>query len=159
MDILCTIRIDASGMGRGFNQRLKQVSVIIVVAALQQSTNAFQTHPSINRRFWQIGLTAIFIALVLHKHEVPNLNKAVTVLFRTARRATPDVIAMIIKNFRTRPTGARSTHRPKIIVRGDTDDTVIRQARMFFPDIHRLLVGVINRDQQLVGINAKFFGD
>ena len=30
---------------------------------------------------------------------------------------------------------------------------------MFFPDIHRLFIGVIDRDQQLVAINTEFFGD
>ena len=69
------------------------------------------------------------------------------------------MIAMIIENFRTGTTGTSGPHRPKIIICGDPDDAVIRQTRMFFPDIHRLFIGVIDRNQKLVAINTEFFGD
>ena len=126
---------------------------------MQQRADTLKAHTSINRGFGQIFLTPVFKALVLHEYEVPNLNKPIAVFIRAAGWATPIVITMIVENLCTGSTGSSGTHRPEIIIRGDPDDAVIRQARMFFPDIHRLFVGVINRDQQLVAINAKLFGD
>ena len=160
MYILIAVRINTCRLRRGLNQRFKQISIVIIVAALQQRADTLKAHTSINRGFGQIFLTPVFKALVLHEYEVPNLNKPIAVFIRAAGWATPNVITMIVENLCTR------VHRvPVAPIDQKLSSVAILMMRSsdrpacFFPDIHRLFVGVINRDQQLVAINAKLFGD
>ncbi len=97
------------------NQFLEQVDFVVRVDVLQNGRNALQTHPGINRRFaqWQHG--AIRLAVELHKDDVPDLDVTVTILFRAAWRATPDVIAMIVENLAARTTRTGVTHLPEVI--------------------------------------------
>ena len=69
------------------------------------------------------------------------------------------MVAMIIKYFRTWPTRTGGPHRPEIIIGSDANNPVVRQARMFFPNIHRFFVSMIDCDQKLVRIDAKLFGN
>ena len=54
---------------------------------------------------------------------------------------------MVIENLGARTTRPGRAHRPEIVIRGDADDPIIAQARVFLPDFRRLVIGVIDRDQ------------
>ena len=145
-------------IGARLNQGAHQISVIIVVFALQKRTNAFKPHPCVDGLLFQIDHTAVFEFFVLHENEVPDFNESVPIFFRTARRSPPDMIAMIVKNFGTRPTRSRRAHHPKIIICGDPDDFIITETGHFFPNLCGLIIGVINSDKKAVFVQAKFFG-
>jgi hypothetical protein len=65
--------------------------------------------------------------LELHEHQVPDLDEAVAVFVRAARRAAPDVIAVIVEDFRARAAGPGVAHGPEIVRGRDADDLVFRQ--------------------------------
>jgi hypothetical protein len=88
--------------------------------------------------------------LELHEDEVPDLDEPVAVLVRAARRAAPDVIAVIVEDLGARAARAGIAHLPEIVGGRDADDPVVGQAGDLLPEIEGLVVGVIDRDQQLV---------
>ena len=82
---------------------------------LQDRTDSFQAHTGIHGWFWKFLHGTVSMAVKLHEHDVPDFNIAVTILFRRARRPTPNMITMIVENLRTRTTRAGITHLPEII--------------------------------------------
>src|SRR3546814_17136595 len=100
--------------------------------------------------------TTLFRAVELHEHQVPDLDEAVAILIRAARRAARDMIAMIVENFRAWSAGAGIAHRPEIVVGGDADDTRFGQAGNLAPQIERLGIGVLAGDGQQVAGPAPF---
>ena len=64
------------------------------------------------------------------------------------------MIAVIIKNFGTRPTRAGWTHAPEIIVCRNADDPVIGKTSRFFPNVSRFVIIMVNGDAQPVFVDA-----
>ena len=60
------------------------------------------------------------------------------------------MIAMIEENFRTGTAGTGIAHGPEIIRCRDSDNPVIRQACDFFPQVKRLIIFMIHRNQKPV---------
>ena len=105
----------AGNLCHSLNQFLEQVDFIVRVDVLQNGRNTLKAHSGINRRFWQRQHSAVSLTVELHKDDVPDLNVTVTIFFRAARRATPDVIAVIVENFTARTTRTSITHLPEVI--------------------------------------------
>ena len=114
--------------------------------ALQHGGDALQSHAGINRRPRQADAVVFGDLLKLHKHQVPDLDEAVAILFGRARRAAPNLVTMIKENFRAWPAGACVAHRPEIVRCGNADDATIMQASHFFQQIKSIIVIVINGD-------------
>src|SRR3546814_9201680 len=74
--------------------------------------------------------TTLFRAVELHEHQVPDLDEAVAILIRAARRAARDMIAMIVENFRAWSAGAGIAHRPEIVVGRSEEHTSELQSLM-----------------------------
>ena len=110
------------------DQRLECVGVIIVVHALKHGSNALEPHAGVDARFGQRNPVVRPALVILHEDQVPDFDKAVAVLVGTTRRPTGDVVAVIVKNLRTRPARPRITHRPEIIRSCDADDATVGQA-------------------------------
>ncbi len=126
---------------------------------LKDRGHPLEPHPRIDRGARQRFLLAVTALLVLHEHQIPELEEPVAVFFRRARRAAPDMIAAIDKDFRARTARARIAHRPEIVRSGNTDDLVIGKPGDLFPEVRRFVIGVINGDQQLVLVETELFGD
>ncbi len=81
---------------------------------LQYGTDTFQAHSGINRRFRQFfplcrplnGCT---------QDDIPGFDMAVAVFFSRTRRATPNVITVIVENFGTRTARTGVAHLPEVI--------------------------------------------
>ena len=142
----------------GGNQRPERVGIIIVVHALQHGGDALQAHAGIDAGPRQIEPRFAVHLLILHEHQVPDLDEAVTVLVRAAGRSAGNMIAVIPEDFRAGATGAGIAHRPEIVVGGDADDLVIGQAGDLLPQIGRLVVGVIDGDAQAGRVQPPFAG-
>ena len=69
------------------------------------------------------------------------------------------MVAMVEEDLRARPARAGVAHRPEVVRRVDADDPVIAQPGDLLPQLHGLVVGVVDGDQQLVGGKAVFTGD
>src|SRR6202035_5106184 len=79
--------------------------------------------------------------------------------FRRTRRAAPDLVAMIVEDFRARSAWASVAHLPEIVGAGDADDAGFRQPRDLFPEIKRLVIVDIDRGREFILRQAELFGD
>ncbi len=158
MDAPRPVGIDAGGVGRGLDQRAHQVGVVVVVLALQHRADPLQPHAGVDGRARQRLAPVGVDLLVLHEHEVPDLDEAVAVLVRAARRAACDGGAVVVEYLRTRAAGAGGAHRPEVVAGGDADDAAVGKARHLAPEVGRLVVVVIDGDQQLVLRQAEVLG-
>ena len=150
------------GIGRrrmcaGLNQVAHQVRGIVVIRALQQRRHPFDPHPGIDRLVGQRLARTILELLVLHENEVPDLDETVTVFLGRSRRATPDVIAVIVENLGTGPAGASWASGPEVIIRRDPNDAFVRQASVRLPNFYRFFIRMVHRDQKPVRVDAELF--
>ena len=132
---------------------------------LHHGGHALQAHAGIHRRLGQRVHGAALVAVKLHKHAVPDFDKAVAVFFCAARRAAPDMVAVVVENFRARAAGAGVAHLPEIIrgifgafVVADADDFFSRHADFVEPNIVGFVVFGIHSGQQFFFGNVQPFG-
>src|SRR5690606_24662669 len=104
--------IGASGRGSGADQGLEQIDVVIVVHALHHRGDALEPHAGIDGWARQAGARPVAMLLILHEDQVPDFDPAIAIFFRGARRATPDMLAMVIEDFRARAAGTGIAHLP-----------------------------------------------
>src|SRR5690606_30981303 len=119
------LRLDAGYLYRSADQRPEEVDVVIVVHALHDRRNALEPHARIDRRPGQVDALIGRKLLELHEDEIPDLDKPVTILIGAAGRASRNVFAVIIENFRAWSARSGVAHGPEIIVGGNADDAVI----------------------------------
>ena len=93
--------------------------------------------------------------LKLHEHEVPDLDEAVAVGIGRARRTARNLVAVIEEDFRARTAGSRVAHLPEVVARRDADDLAVGEARDLLPDRVGFIVGVIDRDEQALLVEAE----
>ena len=153
------IGVRTGGIRACLDQGAHQVGRIVIVGTLQQGRNPLDPHAGIDALRFQLAACSILELLKLHENQVPDLDKPVAILFRGTRRSAPDVIAMVIENLGTRPARARRPHLPEIVMGRDANDPAVLQPGDLLPDLRRLIVGVINRDQQLVLVDPQIARD
>ena len=153
VDLAGAVGVAVGRMRRRLDQRAHQVGVVVVVLALQERADPFQPHARVDRRVRQRLHRAVLELLELHEDEVPDLDEAIAVLVRAAGRAAPDAVAVVVEDFGAGAARAGRTHPPEVVIARDADDAVVAKPRDLLPDRRRLVVGVIDGDQQLV------FGD
>jgi hypothetical protein len=157
--LLLAVRIGAGQFGDDADQRDEQVDVVIVVLALQHRGQALEPRAGIDRGLRQRITDAAFELLELHEHEIPDLDEAVAFRLRRARRPAPDLVAVIVEDFRAGPARPGVAHLPEIIGTGDADDARLRQAGDLLPEIERLVVVDIDGRRQPFLRQAEFPGD
>ena len=96
---------------------------------------------------------ACFVSVKLHEHVVPNFDKAVAIFIWAAWRAAWNMVAMIVKNLRTRAARASVTHHPEVItcvarafVIANAHNALGRYAYFFIPDVISFVIICINRN-------------
>ena len=156
--LLLALRIGSGQFGDGADQGYEQVDVVIVVLALQHGRDALQARASVDRRFRQRVADPRRDLLVLHEHEIPDLDEAVAIGLRRAGRATPDLVAVVVEDFRAGPARAGVAHLPEIVGARDADDPRFREACDLLPEIERLVVVDIDGGRELVLRQAEFLG-
>ena len=152
------------GMGvaqrrRCADQRLEHVDVVIVGLALQHGRDALEAHAGVDRGLGQVEAGRLVDLLVLHEDEVPDLDPAVAVLVRAARRPARDVGAVIVEDLRARAARAGVAHGPEIVAGADPDDAPLVEPGDLAPQLERLVVAGVDRDQEPVPVEAVFLGD
>ncbi len=68
------------------------------------------------------------------------------------------MVAMIIENLGARAARACWPHLPEIVGCGDADDPILRHAHLF-PNLKRLVIGMIDRGQKTFRVDIKILGD
>ena len=138
------------------DQCFENVGVVIVVDALQDGGDPLEPHAGVDRFLGQVADDFSARLLILHEHQVPDLDEAVAVLVGAAGRTAEDVVAVVVEDFGAGPARAVVAHRPEIILGGDADDAVVGEAGNALPQIERLVVGVVDGDRQAVSTEAPF---
>ncbi len=140
----------AGEIANGACQRRHDVDLVDAVHALHDGGEALQPHAGVDGRARQVDALAVGQLLILHENEIPDLDETVAVGVRAAGRAAGNMRAVIVEDFRARAAGADIARRPEIVGGGDADDFIVGQARDFFPQGSRLVVRVIDGDEQFV---------
>ena len=146
------------GFGARQDQRAQCVGVVVVMLALKDGGEAFQSQTGIYRRPRQGDARTWWALLVLHEHKVPNLNEPVAILVRRAGWATGNGRTMVVEDLRTRPAGSGIAHTPEIVRGCDPDDALLRQSGDLAPDLRRGVVLGVHRDRQPVLRQAELLG-
>ena len=158
VDLAGAVGVAVGRMRRRLDQRAHQVGVVVVVLALQERADPFQPHAGVDRRVRQRLHRAVLELLELHEDEVPDLDEAIAVLVRAAGRAAPDAVAVVVEDFGAGAARAGRAHPPEVVVGRDADDPVVAKPCDLLPDRRRLVIGVVDGDQQLVFGDAKVLG-
>ena len=82
-----------------FDERVKNIDLVVAVHVLQNGGQALQAHAGVNTRCRQFVQRSVGLHVELHEHVVPDFDEAVAVFTGAARRAARNVVAMVIKNF------------------------------------------------------------
>ncbi|MGY4377627.1 hypothetical protein ACVWZ3_005266 [Bradyrhizobium sp. i1.3.6] len=144
------VRPGAERRRRRIDQMAEQIGLEHAVDALHDAGHALQPHAGVDRGTRQIHALLLRHLLVLHEHEIPEFEEAIAILFRRARRSAPDVVAAVDEDLRARAARPGVAHRPEIVRGRDADDAVVGEARDLLPQPGRLVVGVVDGDEQLV---------
>ena len=143
----------------GIDQVTEQIGLEHALDALQDAGHALQPHAGVDRGTRQRHALLLRHLLELHEDEVPEFEEAVAVLLRAARRSAPDVLAAVDEDLRARAARTGIAHRPEIVRGRDADDAVVGEARDLLPETERLVVVVVDGDEQLVLLQPEFLGD
>ena len=121
------------------NNRREQVGFIGFADVLHHNRQPFQAHSRINRRLGQWRERASLVAVVLHKHQVPDFHVLVAVVRVHARRnLVGGIVADVIMDFGRRPTRAGIARRPQIICRAKAQNPLGGQ--ILLPQLHSFFI-------------------
>ena len=140
------------------DQVAEGVGIVIVMNSLHHRSNTLDPHARIDARLRQVADDLVVFLRELHEDEIPDFDEAVAVLFRRSGRTAPDVVTMIVEDFRAWPAGTVRTHGPEIVLGRDTDDLFVGETGPFLPQVEGFVVRVIDGDQQTLWIKAPFLG-
>src|SRR3546814_6657947 len=96
---------------------------LVLFRSLKHGGVALEAHAGVDRRPRQVAPRLLVDLLELHEDEVPDLDEAVAVLVRAARRTASDVGAVIVEDLRAGPAGAGVTHSPEVVRGRDRKST------------------------------------
>ena len=137
-------------LGARLDDRPEGVGVVVVVHPLHDGGEALQPHAGVDGGPRQGRAHARRPFLVLHEHEVPDLDEAVAVLVRAARRPARYARPVVVEDLGARPARPGVAHAPEIVAGGDADDPLLGQARDLPPIRRRVVVLGEHRHQQPV---------
>ena len=109
---------------------LHQIAVVVGSLVLHDGRHALQAHARIEVAVRQFRHGAVLLAIVLGKHEVPELQEAVAVATGLAvGLAAADLLAHIKVNLGARTAGAGGASGPEVVVLAQTGDVVLGNAQ------------------------------
>ena len=130
-----------AALGRDpLHDRLVAVGLVDRENVLKNRRGALEAHAGVDVLLGQRGHPAVGMKLVLHEHEVPELQVA---LARAAGRAfgaaAADALAAVVEELRVRATGAWAPDRPEVVGAAEPHDALRRQP-LRLPEADRFLV-------------------
>ena len=112
------------------DEMLHQIAVVVSGLVLHDSGHALQTHARIEVTVWQLRHGAVLLAVVLGKHEVPELKEAVAVAAGLAvGAAATDLLAHVKIDLGARTAGAGGASGPEVVVLAQAGDVVLGNAQ------------------------------
>ena len=107
----------------------------------------------------QVDALAAGKLLVLHEHEIPDLDEAVAVGVGAAGRAAGDRRPMVVEDLRARAARAGVAHRPEIVGARDANDLLVGKPRDLAPQRRRLVVVGEHGDEQAALVEREVLGE
>ena len=144
---------------RGIDQVTEKIDFEYALDALQDAGHALQPEAGVDRGTRQRHALFLRHLLELHEDEIPEFEEAVAILLRAARRSAPDMLAAVDEDLRARTARTGIAHRPEIVRGRNADDAIVREARDLLPETKRLVVVVVDGDQQLVLLQPEILRD
>ena len=112
------------------DEMLHQIAVVIGGLVLHDSGHALQAHARIEVAVRQLRHGAVLLAVVLGKHEVPELKEAVAVAAGLAvGAAATDLLAHVKVDLGARTAGAGGAGGPEVVVLAQAGDVVLGNAQ------------------------------
>ena len=108
--LLIANRLCARELLRRVDQCLERIGVVIVGHALHDRRNPLKPHARIDRWLWQGKVSAVVLPFKLHEHEVPDFDKTVAIFIRASRRATENMVAMVVEYLAAWSAGSSVAH-------------------------------------------------
>ena len=138
---------------------LHQIAVVIGGLVLHDGGHALQAHARIEVAVRQLGHGAVLLAVVLGKHEVPELKEAVAVTAGLAvGAAAADLLAHVKVDLGARTAGAGGTGGPEVVVLAQTRDVILGNAQGA-PHVMGLVVLGKDGEVQAVERQLELLGD
>ena len=148
--------------------RLEHIRVVIRGLALYRTNQTLEAHTGVNHLHRQRLQRTVRLAVVLHEHDVPNLNHLRMIFVH--QFATGDAVTLVERTavhmyLRARTAGTGITHLPEIIVLVAVQNMVCRQ--VFCPNSGRLVItrqtvfrrALKHRRIQVLRINLQYIHD
>ncbi len=148
----------AGQQGGAVQDRAGLVDLVEVVDTLEEGGHPFQAHAGVDVAAGQLaedgvaGLAGALTSLVLHEDEVPELHVAVLVDRRPALAAQRR--AAVVVELGAGSAGAGDAHGPEVVLVAPGHDPLVRQSGDLPPDAAGVRVGVVDRDPDLVRVQA-----
>ena len=148
----------AGHLGRAGDDRIDLVDLVEVVDSLEQGGHALQAHAGVDVALGQragdveVVLGADRRELLLHEHEVPELEVAVLVDSRATLE--PVLRATVEVDLAARAAGAGDAHVPVVVELAAPGDPLDGDTDRVTPDGEGLVVVLVDGRPDLVGIQA-----
>ena len=143
------------------NDGSEKVSVVIRRHTLQHRSDSLEPRPGVYRGLGQGHPRAVFLQVVLHEHQVPDLEELSLLV-------QPDEIfqahlsvaslaggAQVHVQLGVGPGRTSVGHLPEIVLVAQTVNPLVGNARDLPPEFAGFVVGVMDRHVQEVGIDAQ----
>ena len=141
---------------RRFNQRVDQIGLVVVRHGLEDLGHPLQAHAGIDVAVRQRREVALGVAVVLHEHEVVELDKTAVVLQINAVSAQFGLEVVI--DLRTGTTGARGPRSPEVVGLIHANDPLGVHPHAVAPNQGGLVVVAEDTHHQVLGAQAKDTG-
>ncbi len=150
---------------RGPDQVLEQVDVVIGVLALQHGGDALEAHAGVDAGLGQRRERAGGVAVVLHEHQVPDLDVAVAVGVGRPGRPAGDARPVVVENLAAGTARPGIGHLPEVVrlvflsLVADAHHALFRQADGLGPQLIGLVVGLVDRGPELLRRQSVHLGE
>ena len=128
------------------DDRLEQIGIIVTRLALDHRCETLQTHAGVDAGLGQRVERALFVPVVLHEDQVPELYDPVTLAVR--ERVTGHAGSLVVMDFGAGPAGAGVRHLPEVVLLPAFDDARGWDLDLRCPDGVGLVVLLVDRHPQ-----------
>ncbi len=149
LDFILAVRPPGQLLDAG-NHRAQQVAVEVALHALDHGAQALQAHAGVDAGLGERMEDAVRGAVVLHEHQVPDLQVPVALtLADAALRAAGHVLALVDEDLGAGAAGPGVAHGPEVVLFPHAHDAVPGQPGEALPEAGRFLVFVEHRGPEL----------
>ena len=144
--------VDTGTISRCLDQRKNQIRFVVVGHLLKNLSHPLQTQSRIDVPVRQRREAPLSVAVVLHEHQVVELDEAVIVFEVDA--LIPELRLEVVIDLRTGSTGTRRTRCPKVVGLIHANNPFGVHPHHIAPDLFSLVVFSKNADDQVFGVDA-----